>query len=1026
MDFLTRFGIEKSRVTILVMLGLLVQGLLVYSLLPKREDPAITIRTAVVVVQFPGMSPQRMEEVIVTLVERKAREIGEIEDINSLVATGSATIYLNLYNSVPRAKIETVFQEIRNKMAGVKKDLPSGTQGPFVNTDYGDVAVATVAVTGEGFTYAQISDIAQDLQKSLYTIDGVAKVILYGEQKERIWLEINSRKLAAVGIQIGQVLADLEAQNIILPAGRLNAGGVNLILEANGDLGSVEEIGNVLTKIQGLAGFVRLKDLLTVRRGYQDPKVKPVYFNGQPAVMAAIEMSAGVDIQDLGLRLKDAVARFEQRQPIGISYRFSTYQEAKVTQSINGALTNVAQTLAVVLLVMLLFLGLRPALIIACIVPFAVTFALIGMSLLGISLEQVSIAAVIISLGLLVDNGLVVVEDMQGRRMRGASATEAALASGRQFMLPLGVASVTTVSAFLPILLLEGTEGEYAFSLGAVVGLMLLGSWLAALYILPALSVWTAKFSKAQRSGLDLTFVVDIYGGIIRHSIRFSPIIILAAYGAVVASGFLFSSLKKEMFPLSERNQFLIYMDMPKGTSINALEGQALTIDRWLRDKSVNPEVSDTTIYVGDGGPRFYLALAPADAVPSSAFFLINTEDFAGAVDAAQRAQRYLFANHPEARFKIKRLSMGGGESGIVEIKIFGPDADTLLARAKELENIFAQAPGIIQNENDWGNKTIKIIINISQDKARELGVTSKSISNVMEAFFSGSTVSTYREGDNSIPIVVRAGQSFRDSLEDLQNLSIVANGQLISLDRVAQFEPSLEIYQLRHLNQTRVIKISAKSGTLSATQLLAYVQPTLDTLDLGPSYRFEIDGETKVSSEVNGKLGAGLPAALLVMLAALMFQFNSARRVLLTFMTVPLIVVGAPIALILTSQPLSFFAILGMISLAGIIINNAIVLIDQIDIERRTQPLVDAIITAAKKRVTPILLTSLTTVFGLMPMAIAGGALWEPMAALMIGGLSVASVITLFFVPSTYYLLFRDYSKPAPVAAQTADEIEI
>jgi len=1013
-DFLTRFGINKSRLTILVMLGLILLGLSSYSSLPKREDPAITIRSAVVSVQFPGMTPARMEEVIVTPIERKAREIGEVEDIKVLVATGSAILTLELYDSLPKSKIDSVLQDIRNKMDDIKENLPAGTKGPTVNTDYGDVAIATVAITGEGFSHAEISAAAEDLQKSLYTIQGISKVKLYGEQKERIWLEIDSRKLAAVGVQIGQVLSDLQDQNVILPAGEFDAGGVNLVLEANGDLRSVADIENVLTKIKGLAGFVRLKDLMTVRRGYQDPVAKPVYYNGMPAIMAAIEMADNNDIQELGKRIKSAVKRFEQDQPIGISYRFSTYQEAKVTQSINGALVNVGQTLAVVLFVMLLFLGFRPALIIAAIVPFTVTFALIGMSYLNIELEQVSIAAVIISLGLLVDNGLVVIEDIQGRIARGFAAGEAALASGRQFIVPLAVASVTTASAFLPILLLEGSEGEYAFSLGAVVGIMLLGSWLTALYILPALGVWFLKQPKEQKTDQDPSRLVQIYGVIIRRSLPFAPVVIIASYLAVAGSAMLFSNIKSEMFPLSERNQYLIYMNMPNGVSIASAGKQALEVDNWLRDKSINPEITDTTVYVGDGGPRFYLALSPADAIPSSAFFLVNTEDFQGAVIAAKRAQKHLFENHPEARFKIKRLAMGGSESGIVEIKISGPDADTLLVRAKEIENAFAEAPGLVQNENDWGNKVIKMVINIAQDKARELGVTSKSISNVMEAFFSGSTVSTFREGNDSIPIVVRAGESFRDSLEDLSNLSIIANGQLISLDRVARFDPKLEFYQLRRVNQQRVIKISAKSETLSAAELLAFVRPKLDTIKLGAQYRLEIGGETKSSSEVNDKLGAGLPIALMVMLAALMFQFNSARRVLLTFMTIPLVVIGAPIALLLTNQPMSFFATLGMISLAGIIINNAIVLIDQIDIERKSLALKEAVIAAAQKRMTPILLTSLTTVFGLMPMAIAGGALWEPMAALMIGGLSVASIITLFFVPGAYYLLFRFGEKSA------------
>lgn len=1010
MSFLTRFGITQSRLTILVIFGLMVQGWLAYTLLPKREDPAITIRSAIVSVQFDGMSPERMEEVIVTPIERKAREIGEIENIKSLVTTGSATITLELYDSVPKSQVDASFQDIRNKMEDVKSQLPSGTEGPFVNTDYGDVAIATIAVTGDGFSYAELTNAAEDLQKSLYTISGVAKVSLYGEQNQRIWLEIDSRKLAAVGLQIRQVLGDLQAQNVILPAGQLDAGGTNIVLEANGDLGSVTEIENVLTKISGLSGLVSLKDLVTVRRGYQDPKVKPAFYNGEPAVMAAVEMSAGVDIQALGATLKTAVATFEQDQPIGISYRFTTYQEAKVTQSINSALVNVAQTLGVVLIVMLIFLGFRPALIIACIVPLTVTFALLGMSYLSIDLEQVSIAAVIISLGLLVDNGLVVVEDIQGRIAKGAKAVDAAIAAGGQYLFPLGVASVTTVSAFLPLLLLEGTEGEYAYSLGAVVGVMLLGSWFSALYALPTLCVWFLKAKKADETKPAGTpnLLVKTYGALVARALPVSALVIIAAYLVVAGALFLFSGLKQEMFPLSERNQFLIYMEMPKGTSITATETQARRVDEWLRDSKINPEITDSTTYVGSGGPRFYLALNPADAIPSSAFFLINTAQFEGAVTAADRAQKYLTEFHPEARFKVKRLSMGGGESGIVEIEITGDDADTLLAHATKVEAAFASATGVVQNENDWGNKVIKVIINIAQDKARELGVTSEDISNLMEAYFSGYTVSTYREGNYSIPIVVRAEESFRNSLEDLQNLSILADGSLISLDQVAQFETKLEMYQLRRVNQSRVIKISAKSNVLSANQLLEHARPQIEALELGQGYSIEIGGETQNSAEVNQKLGAGMPTALMVMLAALVIQFNSARRVLLTFMTVPLILIGAPLALILTDRPLSFFAILGMISLAGIIINNAIVLIDQIDIERKKLDLREAVIAAAQKRVTPILLTSLTTVFGLMPMAIAGGALWEPMATLMIGGLSIASVITLFFVPCTYYLLFK------------------
>ena len=1011
MNFLTSLGLNKSRMTILVMIGLIVQGLLIYSSIPKRENPAITIRNAIVTAQFPGMAPDRMEELIVVPIERKLREIGEIEDIKSLITTGSAVIDATAFDSVPKENLESVFQDIRNRMEEVEKELPDGTRGPSVNTNYGDVSIATIAVTGEGFSYAELKDAADDLRTRLYTVSGISKVSLYGVQEERIWLEIDSRKLAATGVQLPQVLQDLQNQNVVLPAGELDADGTTLTLEANGDLGSVEEIGNILTKVDGLAGFIRLKDLMTVRRGYETPENKPARFNGKPAVIVSVEMSDTEDIQKIGKLLDTSVKRFEQNQPIGISYEFSTFQETNVTTSINNALMNVLQTFAVVVVVMLLFLGFRPALIIACIVPFTVMFAMIGMSYLEIELQQISIAAAIISLGLLVDNGLVVVEDIQNRMENGEEPREAALAAGNQFFTPLGVASITTVSAFVPMLILDGVEGEFAFSLGAVVGVMLLGSWLTALYILPALCVWFAKRKNNEPEATE-SFLVRIYGGIVSKSLMLSPFIIIAAYAAVIGASNLFSYTKSEMFPLAERAEYLIYLDMPKGTSITRTQEEASKVEKWLLNEQENPEVLNTTVFVGDGGPRFYLALNPADTNPASAFILVNTEDFEGAVTAANRASRYLVENHPAARFKVKRLSMGGGESGIVEIKITGPNAEKLLGYARDVERAFADVPGIVQNENDWGNKSLKMTINIAQDKARELGVTSEDISNIMDTLFSGTTYSTYREGTESIPIVVRAAESFRDSLEDLANMTIASGGRVISLDQIATFEPKLEYSQLRRENQVRQIKISGKSETLAANEVVTLIQPALDALEIDEDYSLFIGGETENSSNVNNLLLGGMPAALTIMLIALIFQFNSFRRVFLTFMTIPLIIIGAPIALILTDKPLSFFAILGMISLAGIIINNAIVLIDQIDIERKSNELKQAIIEAAKKRVTPILLTSLTTILGLVPMAIAGGALFEPMATLMIGGLAFSSLLTLFFVPGGYFLLFRTYRK--------------
>lgn len=1015
MDFLTRFGIEKSRFTLLVMIGLLFMGAMTYLSLPKRENPALTIRNAIVTAQFPGMSPERVEDLIAIPLERAARELGDVDDISSLVTLGQAQITVAMSESLSGAALDSAFQDLRTKMEDSVGQLPSGTYGPFVNTNYGDVAIATIAVTGEGFTYAEIKEAAEDLQQGLYEVDGVTKVSLSGVQEERIWLEIDTRRLAAVGVQFQKVLGDLQAQNVILPAGQIDADDTTIVLEANGDLTSIADLENVLTRIEGSGELVRLRDLMTVRRGYVEPVAKPVYFDGAPAILVSVEMADDRDIQQVGAALRTAISALEMAQPIGISFQVSTFQETNVTIAINNALSNVAQTFVVVLLVMLVFLGMRPALVIASIVPFTVTFALAGMAQIGVDLEQISIAAVIISLGLLVDNGLVVVEDIETRIRNGTAPRDAAIAAGGQFFVPLAVASVTTVSAFIPMLILDGTTGEFAFSLGAVVGIMLAGSWLTAHYILPFLA---AHVLRPKTETAEESWLVTAYGAVLRRTLRWGLPIMAVCYGLVVIGGAAFGSLRSEMFPLSERAEYLIYLDLPKGTAIEETQREALSVDAWLRDPDANPEVVNTTVFVGHGGPRFYLALSPADTDPASAFILVNTTSFEGAVVAAERARGHLFVNHPAARSRITRLSMGGSESGIVEVSITGPDANVMLDAARVIENGFAEVPGIGLNENDWGNKTLKFTLDILQEKARELGVTSREISDVLNTFLSGTTYSTFREGDTSIPIVVRTEESHRDSLEDLANLTVPTSSGLVSLDQVAIIRPQLEFSQLRRENQVRQIVVSGKSELLSAGEVEDLIQPVIDGLDLGPEYAVTVGGESADAAEANAKLAAGMPIALIVMVAALVFQFNSFRRVALTFMTIPLIVAGAPVALLLMGMPLSFFAILGLISLMGIIINNAIVLIDQIDIEREDTALDDAIVIAAKKRVSPVMLTSLTTILGLMPMALFGGALFEPMATLMIGGLLLASPLTLFFVPSVYRLLFVWGERKKAVAA--------
>ena len=953
-----------------------------------------------------------MENLVAIPIERKVRELAEVRDIRTLATEGSLVVYVDLKDEI--GDVNAAWQRLRDKMVDVKADLPDGVLGPFVNSDFGDVAVATIAMTAEGFSYREIKDAADDFRKRLYRLAGIAKVELLGAQDERVWLEVDTSKLASVGVQVNALIRDLQGQNVILPSGSINADGMRILLETSGDFPDVRAIETMLTRVGTTDSLVRLADLVTVRRGYVSPKVKPIYFNGRPAVVLSVVMQPGQDVTQVGERLRAAARDYQDSLPIGYAIDFATYQAEQVGVAVTGALSSVAQTFIVVAGLVVVFLGLRAGLVAAMIVPFAVMFSVIGMRALGIALEQVSIAAIIIALGLLVDNGVVIVEDITSRIGRGTPAREAALESGRQYAFPLLVSSVTTVAAFLPLFLLSGASGEYAFSLAAVVALTLGGSWITALYILPALTVWLLGRSRvAGDQDKTNSRGPALYASVLRPAIRFSPIVLAACLGLVVLAVMLFDRVPKQMFPLSERNQFLVYMNMPDGTDISETEARALEVSQWLADPAVNPEVANHILYVGDGGPRFYLTLTPVPPDPASAFFLVNAKDYEGAIRAADRAWEYLYENHPEARFKIKRLGMGAVEAGIVDVEISGPDADRLLELGQQVRSLFQGAPGIRDNDDDWGNKVVKVVVDIDQDRARQLGITSEEITQRLGTYFTGTAVSTYREGDNLIPITLRGGVETYQSLEGLTSATLVTDGRLIPLAQVATLRTGLDFSRIRRKNQERTIIATGRSEVLTAGDLLAAIQPGLQALDLAGGYRIEIGGELQKSAETNEKLGAGIPAALALMVGAIILQFNSFRRTLLTFMTVPLIVVGIPYGLLATGQPLSFFGTLGIISLAGIIINNAIVLIDQIDIERSHSELREAIVAASQKRLRPILLTSATTVLGLAPMAVAGGALWQPMAVLMMSGLAAASLLTLLFVPAGYFLLFRFDTAP-------------
>lgn len=1011
MTLLTRVGMDRSRLSILVMMLAIAIGLSGYVSLPKREDPEITIRTAIVTASNSGLQLEQLEELVALPLEEAARAISGVDEVRTQLTGGVAVLQIDVADAIAEDEIAAVFDAIRNDMEALAGTLPEDTRGPVVDTDFGDVAVATIAITGEGFALSDVEDAAKNMRDRLYALDDVAGVTLYGTQQQVVTLQVDRDRLAVLGQTLSPVLAALHGQNVRVPAGTVVTGDARIPLETTGDFRSIEDIENLLVELP-IAGqgsqLIRLGDLVTVSLETQEPASRPVYRDSQPAIVLAVEMAEGVDITVLGPKLRRIVDGFAQDQPIGIEATVSTFQPDVVEASINGALVNMAQTIAVVFAVMLVFLGLRTALVVAAVVPLAISFSFALMPGFGVELQQVSIAAIIISLGILVDNGVVMIEDMQSRISKGEDRREAALAASKQFALPLGIASCVTIAAFLPLFLLEGTEGQYGYSLGTVVMLMLVGSYLSALYLLPRLAVWaipTPKGNTARQGPFDRLSAG--YARLVRGIVRVPLLAIAAVIAVVIAGASQMGNVRQQLFPLSERAQILGYIDLPRGSDISATEAATLELTNWLTG-SANPEVVGVTSYIGAGGPRFVLSLDPADTDPASAFMIINTADFKSSGTVLERARAHVAEAMPGASVRFKRLAMGGREPS-VDVEIAGPDADRLLHAALEVRAAFSTVPGLIQNREDWGGRRLTGTIEIAQDRIREYGLTSQDVADALETFFDGRQFSTLRQGDDLIPIVLRGAPQDRTTFEAIANAGVEANGQILSLDQFADIEPRTEIATLRRIDQRRTIIVSAIPEAMTAYDLLDIVQPELDRIatELGPAYTFHIGGEIEAAGDVRELLSGGLPFACMVMVLALMIQFNSFRRVGITLAAVPLVIAGVGPTLIATGQPLSFFGILGLLALTGIIANNVIVLIDQIDIERKDKSLDDAIVEAARKRLRPILLTSLTTVIGLAPMALAGGALWEPMATLMIGGLGVAALLALFWVPALYRVAF-------------------
>ena len=1019
---ITEFAIQANRITILVLVAIPLIGLLVFLNYPRQEDPSIEIRQAIVTASHPGMKVYQVEDLITRTLEEKIREIGEVDDVWSSSQDGRTTIYVEVDDWVTGPEIKRVWQMLRNKMSDAVPELPEGTNGPFVNDEFGLTALATIALWSDGFSLEEMRRVARDARRQLDSLVGVERIELFGMQPERIFLTASNTRLASLGIPPQAIVDTLQAQNVILPGGTINAAGQSVRIEASGTFDSVTDIEDVLVPIPGSEKTIALKDIVEVVRGYADPAQRPVFYNGRPAIVLSVSILDGVNAVEFGHRLKQRVAVIQQSLPIGYVLEFATFQPELVERAVNGAISNLGQTLGVVTVVVVLFLGIRAGLIVGAFIPLTILLSLVGMSIWGVGLQRMSIAAAIIALGIMVDNGIVVAEAMRSRLEAGEDRRQAALETARALGLPLLISTLTTILAFMPIALAEGSTGEYTMSLGQVVILVLLGSWFMSMYATPTMCYWFLKTSpsaaeKASNTGQYASSVYRAYRALLQFVLRRRALTMMVVAGLAGLVVYASRYVVVEFFPTNDRNQFLLYIDLEAGTEISETNRVVDSVSTWLRDTSVNPEVTKVIAYAGSGGPRFFLSLAPIDPDPHASFILVETKSNDQVPEMIERTRAYIDAHYPEARGKPKAMWFGPTEKGVLEVRLSGADEGVLMAKAEHLMAALRAVPGTIDVEQDWENSVLKVNVVVDQSRARRAGVTSRDIASTLNTFVSGGAITDYREGDAVIPIVLRGSEDERNQLATLLALNVYssATGESVPLVQIADIQSRWEPYRVNRRNLERTVTVSAKHLHIGAGPLFDEIKPAIDTLDLPAGYRWEVGGELENAATARQRLFANFPIAGFLIVALLVWQFNSFRRAGIIMLTIPMAFLGAVIGLLVMGAPFGFMSLLGLLSLAGIITNNGIIMIDSTETSRRAgQTPYDAIISAALSRFQPIVMTTITTILGLLPLIVWHDPLFYSMAIVISFGVALGTVLTLGVVPVLYSLLMR---VPGPAA---------
>ncbi|GED23713.1 efflux RND transporter permease subunit [Halomonas halmophila] len=1018
---LSQLAHRRRPVLYLATLIAMLYGLFSYFDMPAREDPKITIREALVTTEYPGLPAEQVEQHISKPLEESIRTIGEVERIRSTSMRGRSILHVEIKDRY--FELEQIWDELHQKVDAARPRLPAGAQEPVINDDFGDVAVVTAALTANDFPQAAQQEMAEHIRAALYGVEGTRKVELLGLQEERIFLDIAAPRLSELGLSPSSLASQIEARNIYPPGGVLDTGEQRLALKVSGEFESLEALGNTEIRLPE-GGTLRLRDLGEIRRGYEDPAHRTAYFNGEPAIVFAISMLEGQSVLDFGHAIKARLDEVSATLPAGYALDIMTFQPEQVANAVYGVTASVIQTLAIVLAVVVLFLGLRTGLIVGSLVPAVMLVTLAVMGLTEMTLQRASLATLVIALGLLVDNAIVIAEDFKTRLEAGATRDQALAETGGELAMPLLSSTLTTILVFLPLMLAEHVAGEYTRSISIVIAITLLSSWFLSLTVTPALCHRFLKRPVPSRQDRAATLsdrlfrrVSTGYARLLRHVLHHRVLFLILMGGALAGGVLMMQLVPQKFFPDSDRSQVLVTIDFPSDIAANATDRRVQALSGDLLDApALRDDLTSVAAYAGFGGPRFVLSLTPIDPAPNKGFMVLNVDD-RDRVDAVIQATRhYLATHHPDISPQVTRMFLGPSDSTLLQIQVKGPDRGVLFQAAQRVEDILHGVDGARDIRHSWEARIPALRIDVDQAQARRAGITSQDIARSLKGAINGYQLGHYREGDDTIPLMMRYDEPRRGSLEHLESLTVYpeeGRDAGVPLNQVATVRLDNGYYRIDRENLVRTITIEGRNQQLTAEDMVPRVTPALRKLEdeLPPGHWIEFDGVVKESAEGQAALQANLPLCIGLIFILLVAQFNSFKRPLLIITTIPLVIVGVALGLLASRADFGFMVMLGLYSLAGIIINNAIVLIDRIDIERRAAGAhashCDAVIQASARRLRPILMSAITTVLGFLPLIIGRDPLFYGMAAAMAGGLGVGTIMSLGVVPVLYTLFF-------------------